>query len=364
MKKCLTVFCLFFLTSFPAHADVTIAIVAPLTGSVALGGEQIKRGAEQAAADINTANGINGEKLTLHFVDDACDPKQGVAAANLIASAGIKFVTGFYCSSSSIPASKVYMEEGMLMMVAGASNPKLTDEAKNTVLRVYPRDDMQGAFIAKYLLSHYHEKKIAIVNDKSAWGIGLADEIKKNLNRAGVEEVLFDSYTVGERDYSPLVTKLKQSRADAVFIAGFPTEVGLIVRQMNEQHAHTQIIGGDVLTTTEFWSIAGATAEGVMMSFTADPRKRPEAQLPVDQLRRTGFEPEGITLYAYAAVQAVAEGIRRGGKSDPVKVAAALRQKPVKTVLGTLQFDAKGDIVNPAFSMYHWRDGKYAEVTQ
>jgi branched-chain amino acid transport system substrate-binding protein len=362
MRKILVISFTLFLITLPAHADITLGLVGPFTGNVALGGEQIKRGAEQAVADINAAGGINGEKLVLYPVDDACDPKQAVAAANKIASAGIKFVTGFYCSSAAIPASKVYMEEGVLMVVSSASNPKLTEEAKDTVLRVYPSDDKQGSFIAQTIIKDYHDKKIAIVNDQSAWGAGLAAIVKENLNHAGVKEVMFDAYTTGQRDYSSLVTKLKQIGADVVFMAGFPTEVGLILRQMKEQDTHIQVIGGDALTTDQFWEIAGSTGEGVLLSYTADPRKHPEAKTVVAALRKAGYEPEGVTLYTYGAVQVVAESIRRAGKSDVLKAAQALRHAPVNTVLGPLTFDGKGDVINPAFSMYRWHDGKYIEA--
>ncbi len=346
----------------PAHADIAIGFSAPLTGNVALGGEQMKRGAEQAVADINAAGGVNGQKLALHEEDDACDPKQGVAVANKIASTGIKFATGFYCSSAAIPSSKVYMDEGVLMVVAGASNPRLTDEAKDTVLRVYGRDDQQGAFIAKYIAAHFPGKKVALVNDKSAWGLGLAEEVKKDLNTAGVKEVLYDSYAVGERDYSTLVAKLKQAGTEVVLLAGFPTEVGLIVRQLKEQGAKIQVIGGDTLTTDEFWLVAGPAGDGVLLSFLADPRKRPEAKTVVEEFRKSGHEPDGVTLYPYASVQVIAEGIRRAGTEDTLKVAQALRQSPVNTILGPLSFDAKGDISKQTYVIYRWHDGKYAEA--
>jgi branched-chain amino acid transport system substrate-binding protein len=362
MKNITAIYLVFLLIASPAHADIMIGLVGPFSGNTALGGEQMRRGAEQAVTDINAAGGINGEKISLSVVDDACDPKQAVAAANKIASAGIKFVTGFYCSSAAIPASKVYMEEGILMVDDVASNPRLTDEAKDTVLRIYPRDDKQGAFLASHIVKHYSAQKIAIVNDQSAWGRGIADEVKKNLNKAGITEVLFDSYTVGQRDYSSLVTKLKQMGVGVVFIAGFPTEVGLIVRQINEQNAHIQVIGGDPLTTDQFWQIAGPTGEGVLLSFVTDPRKRSEAQKVVQALRQSAFEPDGVTLYGYAGIQVVAEGIRRASRSDPLKAAVALRQSPIQTVLGPISFDEKGDVIHQAFNMYRWHAGKYIDA--
>ncbi|MDE2030636.1 MAG: branched-chain amino acid ABC transporter substrate-binding protein, partial [Alphaproteobacteria bacterium] len=346
----------------PAHADIKIGLVAPFTGDLALGGEQIKRGAEQAINDINAKGGIDGQKLVLYPVDDACDPKQGVTAANKIASEGIKFVTGFYCSSSAIPASKTYMDEEILMVAAGASSPILTEGAKNgTVFRVYPNDNSQGAFIAQQLIKRYRGKRIAILDDQDAWGAGIAEMVKKKVEAVGVHPVLVDSYMAGTRDYGSLITKLEHYKVQVAFIAGFPTGVGLIVRQMKEQGAHIQVIGGDALTTNQFWNVAGPAGNGVLLSFVSDPRKRAEAKPVVAALRKAGFEPEGVTLYAYAAVQTVAAGIERGA-GDPFKAAKALRAKPVNTILGPLSFDPYGDITHPAFSLYQWHNGNYNEV--
>ena len=136
---------------------------------------------------------------------------------------------------------------------------------------------------------------------------------------------------------------------------------GSIVRQVKAQNANIQIIGGDAIMTDEFWSVTGSMGDGVLMSCGADPRKAPEAKQALTELRASGYEPEGYTLNTYAAVQVVAEGIKRAGQ-DPVKVAAALRQAPVQTVIGTLSYDAKGDITHPSFAMYRWHDGKYAET--
>ncbi len=362
MKKFLFVFAAILFMTLPAHADIAIGLVGPLTGQYAVFGEQMRRGAEQAVADINAMGGVNGEKLVLHSADDACDPKQAVTVANQMASNGVKFVIGHYCSGSAIPASKVYMEEGMLYISPAATNPKLTDDAKDLIFRVCGRDDRQGSVLGNYVLQHFHDKKVAIAHDNSAYGHGLAEETKKVLNAGGINEVAFEAYTPGERDYSSLISKLKQVDAQVLLIGGYHTETGLIARQLKEQGAHIQIIGGDALMTDEFWSISGPAGEGVLMTFGPDPRNRPDAKTALDTLRKSGYEPEGYTLYTYAAVQAVAEGIRRVGSPDPMKVAADLRKSQTKTVLGTLSFDAKGDIIGPAYVLYRWHDGKYKEI--
>jgi branched-chain amino acid transport system substrate-binding protein len=346
----------------PARADITIGLVGPMSGKQANFGEQLKHGAEQAVADINAAGGINGEKIILRSADDACDPKQAVAAANQMASNGVKFVVGHYCSGSAIPASKVYMDEGVLFISPAATNPKLTDDAKDLIFRVCGRDDRQAVVLSDYMAKHFKGEKIAIAEDETAYGRGLADEVRKDLNAASIKEVLFEAYTPGERDYSALISKLKQAGAQVLFIGGYHTETGLIARQLKEQGASIQIIGGDALVTDELWSIAGPAAEGMLMTFSPDPRNKPGTKAAMAAMHKSGFEPEGYTFYSYAAVQVIADGIKAAGKADPMKVAAALRQGPADTVIGPINFDAKGDVTGPMYVLYRWHDGKYAEV--
>ncbi|MDX2028192.1 MAG: branched-chain amino acid ABC transporter substrate-binding protein [Alphaproteobacteria bacterium] len=362
MKKYILTCAFAVLTVSPAHAYIEIGLAGPLTGQYASFGEQMARGALQAVADINAKGGINGEMLQMQAFDDACDPKQAVTVANQLASRGIKFVIGHFCSGSSIPASKVYNEENILMISPSSTNPALTDAGLKNIFRVCGRDDQQGAVQAHYLLKHFRDKKIAIIHDNSTGGKGQADQVKKTLNEAGVKEVMFESYMTGQRDYSALIAKLKQLGAQALDIGGYHTEAGLIARQMKEQKMDVQVIGGDALVTDEFWSITGPAGEGVLMTFEPDPRNRPEAKPVMDAIRKTKFEPEGYTLYTYAAVQAAVEGIKRAGAANPAKVEAVLRKEPIKTVIGSIGFNAKGDVTGSNYVVYRWHNGKYAEI--
>jgi len=362
MKKLSALIVAVCLTSLPAHADITIGLAGPMTGSYAALGDQPRRGVIEAIADINAKGGVNGEKLVLDSEDDACDPKQAVNVANQFASKGIKFVVGHACSGSSIPAAKVYNEENILMITPISTNPALTDAGYKTIFRVCGRDDQQGVVQAKYITKHFPTAKVAVIHDNSTAGRGQAEVIKKTLNEAGVKEALFDVYTPGEHDYSSLVSKLKAANIGVLAIGGYHTEAGLITRQIKQQGANIQVIGGDALVTDEFWSITGPAGEGVLMSFEPDARNTPEAKPVVEAFRKTGYEPEGYTLYGYAAVQAIVEGIKRAGTPDPIKVAAALRQAPMQTVIGKIGFDAKGDVTGSSYVVYRWHDGKYAEV--
>jgi len=362
MKKFVIVTTAACLITLPTYADVTLGLAGPLTGSTAALGEQVNHGATQAVTDINARGGVNGEKLVLRVADDACDPKQAVNVANQLISAVVKFVVGHVCSSASIPASKIYAEDNVLMITPISTNPALTDAGLTNVFRTCGRDDQQGVVQARYILKHFPGKKIAIIHDNTTGGRGQAEVFKKTLNDAGVKETLFDIYTPGEHDYSALVSKIKQNGIDVLDIGGYHTEAGLIARQLKEQNAKIQIIGGDALVTDEFWSITGPAGEGVLMSFEPDTRNYPEAKAAVEALHKSGYEPEGYTLYGYAAVQVIAEGIKRAGAADPVKAAVALRQAPLQTVIGTIGFNAKGDVTGANYVIYRWHDGKYTEV--
>ena len=339
--------------------EIPIASVGPITGSDAAFGEQMKRGAVMAVEDLNEKGGVLGRKLRLEIGDDACDPKQAVAVANQMGGKKVTLVVGHFCSSTSIPASNVYAEENIIQISPGSTNPQLTERGLNNVFRVCGRDDQQGSVIGKTLLENYKGKRIGIIHDKTTYGKGLADEVQKFINAAGVKETVYEGFNRGDKDFSALVTKLKQANVDVVMDGGYHTEAGLIVRQMRDQGMKTVLIGGDALVTEEFWSIAGAAGEGTMMTFSPDPRKNPAVAGLVEKFRKAGYEPEGYTLYSYAAVQAWAQAVTKVGGTDYAKVIAALKANKFDTVLGEIGFDAKGDVTAPGYVVYAWKGGKY-----
>ena len=341
------------------QGDIVIASVGPMTGQYASFGEQLRRGATMAVEDINAKGGVLGRKLRLEVGDDACDPKQAVAVANQVASKRVRLVAGHFCSGSSIPASNVYAEENILQISPASTNPAFTERGLKNVFRVCGRDDQQGGVAGNFLADRFRGKAIAIIHDKTAYGKGLADETRKALNARGVKEVLYEAYTAGERDYSALVSRLKQVNADAIYVGGYHTEAGLIVRQMRQQGLKAVLVAGDALVTDEFWSIAGAAGEGTLMTFSPDPRKEPTVAALVEKFRRQGYEPEGYTLYSYAAIEAWVAAVAKVGTTDTAKVAETLRAGKFRTVLGEIGFDAKGDVTAPGYVFYEWKGGKY-----
>src|SRR5690606_2922961 len=241
-----------------AWAEIVIGVAGPMTGQYATFGEQMRAGAEQAVADINAAGGINGEQLRLVIGDDACDPKQAVAVANQFAGDGVVFSAGHFCSGSSIPASQVYAEEGILQISPASTNPDFTDKRPgDNIFRICGRDDQQGDIAGKFLMEHFAGKMVAFVHDKTAYGKGLADATMAVYEEAGGTPVLYEAYTAGEKDYTALVSKLKQEGVDVLYVGGYHTEAGLMTRQMREQGMDTVLVSGDALVTDEYWAITG-----------------------------------------------------------------------------------------------------------
>ncbi|MBM3532086.1 MAG: branched-chain amino acid ABC transporter substrate-binding protein [Alphaproteobacteria bacterium] len=354
-------------SAVPASAqDLVVATAGPITGQYAAFGEQMKRGAEMAIADINAKGGVLGKKLKLEIGDDACDPKQAVAVANQMVGKKIVFMAGHFCSSSSIPASAIYNESGILQMTPASTNPALTEEAANkkwnNVFRTCGRDDAQGLVAGKFLASQYKGKKVAIIHDKSAYGKGLADETKKAMNAAGLNEVMYEAIAQGDKDFTALVSKMKAAGVDAMYLGGYHTEAGLLVRQSREQGLNALLVSGDALVTDEFWKITGPAGQGTLMTFAPDPRKLKTAEDVVKKFKAANYDPEGYTLYTYAAFQAWAAAVAKAGSTDTAKVSAALKGMSVDTVLGKLAWDAKGDVKDAAYVWYVFKDGKYNEM--
>ncbi len=186
--------------------------------------------------------------------------------------------------------------------------------------------------------------------------------MKKALNEAGTQEVLYEAISAGEKDYSALVSKLKQAAVDAVFLGGYHTEAGLIVRQMRDQGLATVLMGGDALITQEYWSITGPAGEGTLMTFSPDPRKNPAAAEVVKRFKDKGIEPEGYVLYTYAAIQAWAQAAEKAGSTLSADVVKALNENEFDTVIGKFRFNDKGDPNLPPYAVYRWSNGGYEEI--
>jgi branched-chain amino acid transport system substrate-binding protein len=343
---------------------IKIAVGGPLTGPNAAFGAQLKNGADQAAQDINAAGGILGKKIELVFGDDVSDPKQGVSVANSFAGEAAKFVVGHFNSGVSIPSSDVYAENGILQITPASTNPTFTERNMWNVFRTCGRDDQQGTVAGNYIADQLKDKKIAVVHDKTTYGKGLADETKKAMNAKGVTEVLYEGINTGEKDFSALISKIKEAGADVVYWGGLHTEGGLILRQMRDAGVMATMMGADGIATDEFAAVAGPGAEGTLMTFAPDPQKRPEAKAVLDKFAARNFKPEAYTLYSYAAMQIIKQAAEQAKSLDPKKVAEVMHGDNVfKTVIGDISYDKKGDITRLDYTMYTWKKQPDGRIT-
>ncbi|ANL68586.1 amino acid ABC transporter substrate-binding protein (plasmid) [Rhizobium phaseoli] len=352
-----------YLLGSAARADVLVGVAGPLTGPNAAFGAQLQKGAEQAAADINAAGGINGEQIKIELGDDVSDPKQGISVANKFVADGVKFVIGHFNSGVSIPASEVYAENGILEITPAATNPKFTERGLWNTFRACGRDDQQAIVAATYIASQFKSSKLAIIDDKSDYGKKLADDAANTLNAAGASVAVRESVNVGDRDFSTLIDKMKASGVSIIYWGGLHTEAGLIIRQSADQGLKATLVSADDMVSNEVASIAGDAVEGTLYTFGLDPTINPSNQDLVDKFKASGFDPEAYTLYSYAAMQAIAGAAKAADSVDPETVAKAMKEKgPFRTVLGDISFDEKGDLKVQTYAIYKLtkgRDGKY-----
>ncbi len=344
-----------------AAADVRIGLAAPLTGPDAVYGLQLRAGVDQAVADLNTGGGLLGQRVTVVPADDGGDPRRGVAAAEDLVRSKVPIVIGPFSSNVALPASTVYAAGGVLEMMPAASAPQLTERGLATTFRLAGREDRQADVAAQYLLGHYD--RIAVLHDRTTAGKALADAVRQALRTAGVRDVLYAGITKGDKDFGPLVGRLKASGARVAFWGGTQTEAGLLARQLHDAAAPIVLMGGVGIASDEFAALAGPSAEGTLMVFPTDPKQRPEAADLLRKLLAKGVEPAAYTFNAYAAVQVVQQAADAAGTLEPTALARVMREgRPFKTVLGTLSFDAKGDLAVPDYGVLAWRKGPTGRV--
>ena len=349
--------------------EVSIAVIGPITGKEAPFGMQMKRGAEMAVKDLNAAGGVIGMKVNLVVEDDACDPKQAVTAANKFAGMKVVAVIGHFCSGSSIPASEVYWKAKIVQITPASTNPKLTDEAAKkkwtNVNRVCGRDDAQGDVAGKYLAATHKGKKIAILHDNTPYGKGLADETKKAFNKAGGKEALYEAIKPGEKDYAAVVAKMQAAGIQVIYLGGYAPETALIARQAAEKNYKPVIMGGDALDTDDVIKVAGPAANGMMFTQGPDPRLNPASKMVVDSFKAANQDPEGYTLYTYAAVQVWAQAATKAKSFDMAKVTPALRSgQAFTTVMGPIKLDKKGDVMGGGYVFWKFEGGKKSQIAQ
>ena len=333
----------------PDPDAVVIGVAGPMSGDLAAFGRQIRTGAQAAVDDLNAKGGVNGKRLRLVVGDDQCDPKQAVEVANDLVHRHAVFVVGHFCSGSSIPASQVYAAAKVLQMTPSSTNPALTENAAatgiRTVFRVCNRDDWQGKFAGAWLAKTYAGKNLAVLDDLTPYGHGVAEQVAQSATAAGLEPALRRSYQKAEIDFSALVAALKEQKIDVVYAGGYHDSIGALVRQARDLGFEGEFFSDDALNTSAFWEIAGTAANGVRFSDSA-----------------TTAAGGRFGDNAYAAVQAFAAAAAGTGTTDAAKMADWLRANHVASKIGDLVWDAKGDMTRMTYAWFVWRDGSFAQA--
>ncbi|MEW6676910.1 MAG: branched-chain amino acid ABC transporter substrate-binding protein [Pseudomonadota bacterium] len=342
---------------------VRIGSVAPLTGPQTHIGKDNENGARLAIEEINAAGltlGGKPVKLELLGEDDQADPKTATIVADKLLDAGVVAVIGHLNSGTTIPASKRYHDAGIPQISPSATAVAYTAQGFSNAFRVMANDAQQGKALGEYAVGKLGAKKIAIIDDRTAYGQGLADEFEKAAKAVGGEIVAREFTNDKATDFAAILTNIKGKGADLVFFGGMDPQGGPMAQQMKRLGLAAKLLGGDGLQNINFIKLAGADAEGVIASSPGLPLDA----MPGGKEFKAKFEAKYGPIqvyapYAYDAAYVLVEAMKRADSSEPAKVVAALAQTDYQGVTGPLKFDEKGDTVGGAVTMYEVKNGAW-----
>ncbi|MES2684670.1 MAG: branched-chain amino acid ABC transporter substrate-binding protein [Pseudomonadota bacterium] len=347
-----------------ARAEITMALAAPLSGSEMELGLDIRAGAEVAVAEINAAGGVLGEPLKLELVDDLCDRREGAIKANEIGRRGIPVVLGHACSGAAVPASLVYEEDGVLMMSASSSVPRLTERGLSLTFRLFGRDDRLAETIAKHVIQNFSEKRIAVAHDNRGYGKGVADSFKDELNKQNIKEVAYESLGSGEVGTAVLLTQLRALKAEVVFFGGYFKDMARLVREAGAMGYHPVFVTAEAASRATFWDVAGPAAEGVLYGTLASLADSPEVKAINQAIEARQRRPNLYGLSSYAAVKIWAAAAGTAQTTEAAVVAQVLREHKYPSPLGEIQFDSRGDAKGISYQIFRWSQGLSGPVLE
>ncbi len=353
----------------PPAADalvVKIANVGPTSGPIAHLGKDNELGAKMAIEDLNAKHVMIGGKaatFVLDAEDDAGDPKQGTAVAQKLVDSGVNGVVGHLNSGTTIPASKIYSDAGIPQISPSATNPKYTRQGFKTAFRVVADDTQLGGTLGKYAVDTLKGKNIAVIDDRTAYGQGVAEEFEKAAKAAGGTIVGHEFTTDKSTDFNAILTKLKGAKPDVVFFGGMDAVAGPMLKQIKQLGMTVKFMGGDGICTTDLAKLAGdaigddmvvcAEAGGVEGDF-----EKPLADWKERFKKENGVDVQIYAPYVYDAVNVLVDSMVRAGSADPAKYLPEVGKTDYKGLTGEIRFDEKGDIKNGALTLYTYKDGK------
>jgi branched-chain amino acid transport system substrate-binding protein len=366
MLLALVVGCLLSLPGFAiAQETIKLGVVGPHTGDLASYGIPSIRAAELVVREINAKGGILGRQVELLVEDDVCKPELATNAATKLVSRGVHVVLGHICSGATRAAMGIYKDAKVIAMSPSATNPALTQSGDfPNFYRTIASDDEQARLGVRFALENLKAKRIAIVHDKGDYGKGYAEFAKRFVEEAKTAEVvLFEGITPGAVDYSAIVKKIRQSKADTLIYGGYHPEAASIVSTMRKRKMKTNFVSADGVKDNTFIKVAGKSAEGVYATGPKDVSKNPLAMAFNDAHRKTfNTDPGAFFLNAVAATQSLLNGIQKAGSTDSARIEAVLRGQTADTPLGQLKFDRRGDAIGVGFSVYQVRKGAFVEL--
>ena len=354
-----------------AQEVVTIGQVSPLTGPNAHIGKDNENGATMAIEELNAKGTmIGGKKVTfvLASEDDASDPKQGTAVAQKLVDAKVKGVIGHMNSGTTIPASKIYYDAGIPQISPSATNPKYTKQGFNTAFRVVANDGQLGGTLGRYAINTLKAKNIAVIDDRTAYGQGVAEEFAKSAKKAGGTIVATQFTTDKATDFNAILTSIKAKNPDLIFFGGMDAVGGPMLRQMDQLGIKAKYMGGDGLCTTELAKLAGAGLKDDQVvcaeaGGVPDAGKAALEDFKAKYQKRFNQEVVIYAPYEYDALMTMVDAMQKAKSSDPKKYLPELAKIHHQGVTGVISFDPKGDIKDGSLTLYTYKDGKRTLLT-
>ena len=349
-----------------AQEVIKIGHVAPLTGPNAHIGKDNENGARMAVDELN-AKGfmIGGKKVTFQLVpqDDASDPKQATTVAQALVDAKVKGVVGHMNSGTTIPASKIYYDAGIPQISPSATNPKYTQQGFNTAFRVVANDGQLGGVLGRYAVNELKGKNVAVIDDRTAYGQGVAEEFRKSALAAGATVVATQYTTDKATDFNAILTSVKSKKPDLVFFGGMDAVAGPMLRQMDQLGVAAKFMGGDGICTTELPNLAGPGLKDSEVVCAEAGGVTEAGKKALDDFKaayKKKFNQDVVIYapYTYDALMTLADAMQKAGSSDPKVYLPELAKIHHKGVTGEIAFDAKGDILNGTLTLYTYKGGK------
>ena len=345
---------------------VKIGVAAPLTGPQSHYGKGIENAVRMAIEEANASGLVIGGKNIKFEVlaeDDQADPKTATTVAQKLVDAKISGVVGHMKSGAGIPASKIYMEASIPQISASMTAVAYTAQSYPTTYRVMANDAQQGKVLGEYATAKWGAKKVVLIDDRTAYGQGLADEVEKAVKAGGGEITAREFTNDKAQDFNAILTSAKGKKADLIFFGGMDPQGGPMVRQLKDLGMATKYLGGDGIYSPKFIELAGKSAEGSKASSPGLPLEK----MPGGTAFKTKYEAKygQIQLYepfAYDAANVLIDAMKRAGSTEPNKYLPEMSKTNYTGVIGTVSFDDKGDIKNGPVSVYEVKDGKWVAI--